>query len=209
VPSWPAWASLAVTTLAKAAAPPAPINISRRRRVVSSEDREDSAETCAPIARTTFHPYDDRPTTDRRARWLNESQAVCGVKGVRGKGSDLTSPHRSPTVGIDVPFRRVSQPEASEEVSALSIRGIAEAVAERPTCGDRQDRRSVAAARVVELSPPDDPEALSDEVFGAVVDLVRPGRRPSGHGSAWEVLSDHRDFFIERLDPTLTGTLRP
>jgi hypothetical protein len=55
-------------------------------------------------------------------------------------------------------------------------------------------RRHVAAARIAGLSPEDGPDALTDEVLGAVVDLVRPGRRPGGHGDTWDILSAHRDF---------------
>jgi transposase len=68
-------------------------------------------------------------------------------------------------------------------------------------------RRYVVAARAVGLSPPDGPEALTDEVLGAVVELVRPGRRPGGHGRAWEILSAHRAFLAEKLDPDLDLTL--
>ena len=68
-------------------------------------------------------------------------------------------------------------------------------------------RRYVAAARVVGLSPEDGPDALTDEVLGAVVELVRPGRRPGGHGHAWEILSAHRDFLEQQLDPDLDLTL--
>jgi hypothetical protein len=42
---------------------------------------------------------------------------------------------------------------------------------------------------------------LTDEVLGAVVELVRPGRHPGGHGRAWEILSLHRAFLVEKLDP--------
>jgi hypothetical protein len=102
------------------------------------------------------------------------------------------------------------------EVSVVSIREVlrlwltghgVRAIARIGQVDRKTVRRYVAAARVVGLSPPDGPEALSDEVLGAVVELVRPGRRPGGHGRAWEILSAHRAFLEDKLDPDLDLTL--
>jgi hypothetical protein len=99
------------------------------------------------------------------------------------------------------------------EVSAVSIKevlrlwlsghGVRE-IARIAQVDRKTVRRYVAAARAVELSPPDGSEALSDEVLGAVVELVRPGRNPGGHGRAWEILSAHRAF----LEGNSTSTWR-
>jgi transposase len=102
------------------------------------------------------------------------------------------------------------------EVSVVSIREVlrlwltghgVRAIARIGQVDRKTVRRYVAAARAVGLSPPDGPEALSDEVLGAVVELVRPGRRPGGHGRAWEILSAHRAFLEDKLDPDLDLTL--
>lgn len=68
-------------------------------------------------------------------------------------------------------------------------------------------RRYVAVAHAVGLSPSEGPEALTDEALGAVVELVRPGRRPGGHGRAWEILSAHRALLEDKLDPDVDLTL--
>jgi transposase len=105
---------------------------------------------------------------------------------------------------------------AFREVSVVSIKEVlrlwltGHGVREIARLGqvDRKTvRRYVAAARAVGLSPEDGPEALTDEALGAAVGLVRPGRRPGGHGRAWEILSAHRDFLEQKLDPDLDLTL--
>ena len=102
------------------------------------------------------------------------------------------------------------------EVSVVSIREVlrlwltghgVRAIARIGQVDRKTVRRYVAAARAVGLSPIDGPEALTDEVLGAVVELVRPGRRPGGHGRAWEILSSHRALLKEKLDPDLDLTL--
>jgi hypothetical protein len=102
------------------------------------------------------------------------------------------------------------------EVSVVSIREVlrlwltghgVRAIARIGQVDRKTVRRYVAAARAVGLSPNDGPGALTDEALGAVVGLVRPGRRPGGHGRAWEILSAHRAFLEDKLDPDLDLTL--
>jgi transposase len=102
------------------------------------------------------------------------------------------------------------------EVSVVSIREVlrlwlmdhgVRPIARIAQVDPKTVRRYVAAARIAGLSPKDGPDALTDEVLGAVVELVRPGRRPGGHGRAWDILSAHRNFLNEKLDPDLDLTL--
>jgi hypothetical protein len=94
------------------------------------------------------------------------------------------------------------------EVSVVSIREVlrlwlmnhgVRAIARIAGIDRKTVRRYVAAARIAGLSPKDGPDALTDEVIG-VVDLVRPGRRPRGHGHAWDILAAHRGFLEQKLD---------
>ncbi|MFI7068643.1 IS21 family transposase [Kribbella sp. NPDC050124] len=65
-------------------------------------------------------------------------------------------------------------------------------VAERAGVDRKTARRYVQAAEAEGLSREAGVEALTDELIGAVVAVVRPAR-PNGHGASWQVLLEHED----------------
>ena len=71
-------------------------------------------------------------------------------------------------------------------------------------------RRYVQAAEAAGVARNSDLGRLSDEVIGAVVAAVRPAR-PAGHGSAWQLLQEHREQISAWVEQGLTvvkiGTL--
>lgn len=71
-------------------------------------------------------------------------------------------------------------------------------------------RRYVQAAEAAGVARNGGVGQLSDEVIGAVVAAVRPAR-PAGHGSAWQLLQEHREQITTWVEQGLTvvkiGTL--
>jgi len=71
-------------------------------------------------------------------------------------------------------------------------------------------RRYVQAAQAAGVARGGDLDQLSDEVIGVVVAAVRPDR-PAGHGSAWQLLQEHREQVTAWVEQGLTvvkiGTL--
>ncbi|MGH3745416.1 MAG: IS21 family transposase [Mycobacteriales bacterium] len=65
-------------------------------------------------------------------------------------------------------------------------------VAERAGVDRKTARRYVVAAEAAGLVREDGPEAVTDELIGAVVEAVRPVR-PNGHGAAWSSLAQHEE----------------
>jgi transposase len=64
--------------------------------------------------------------------------------------------------------------------------------------------RYVDAAQEAGLQRGDSEDKLTDELVGAVIEAVRPGRPPGDHGSSWELLREHKDFIKARVDKKLT-----
>jgi len=78
------------------------------------------------------------------------------------------------------------------EVLRLWVRGHGLREIARLAVVDRKTvRRYVEAARTAGLLPGHGEGAITDELIGQVVELVRP-TRPSGHGAAWDELVPHR-----------------
>jgi transposase len=103
-------------------------------------------------------------------------------------------------------FREVSV-VGIKEILRLWLRGHGQRTIARSAQLDRKTvRRYVAAAEAAGLSRSDGEEALTDDLLGAVVEAVRPGRPPGDHGRAWEVLSIHRAFLEAKLEDDLQLT---
>ena len=84
-------------------------------------------------------------------------------------------------------FREVSVVEVREVLRAwLEGHGLRKA-AERAGVDRKTARRYVEAAEAEGLTREAGVEAVTDELAGAVVGLVRPVR-PNGHGAAWQLL---------------------
>jgi hypothetical protein len=86
-----------------------------------------------------------------------------------------------------VGFREVSVVEVREVLRGWLEGAGLRKVAERAGVDRKTARRYVAAAEAEGLSREAGVEALSDELIGAVVAVVRPAR-PNGHGASWEML---------------------
>jgi len=91
-----------------------------------------------------------------------------------------------------VGFREVSVVEVREVLRAWLEGAGLRKVAERAGVDRKTARRYVQAAEAEGLSREAGVEALSDELLGAVVAVVRPAR-PNGHGAAWEALLDREE----------------
>ncbi|WP_256128099.1 hypothetical protein [Arthrobacter sp. SDTb3-6] len=74
-------------------------------------------------------------------------------------------------------------------------------VGERAGVDRKTARRYVQAAEAAGLVRDAGPDAVTDELVGAVVAAVRPSR-PNGHGPAWEALAGHE----EQIRAWVTGT---
>ncbi|MEY8014937.1 hypothetical protein [Mycobacterium servetii] len=69
---------------------------------------------------------------------------------------------------------------------------------------DRKTARDYTNAAVLAgLVRDGDLEQLTDELIGAVIEAVRPGR-PDGHGQAWEVLRANHDQIVKWVEKGLT-----
>lgn len=89
-------------------------------------------------------------------------------------------------------FREVSVVEV-REVLRVWLEGLGlRRVAERAGVDRKTARRYVEAAQAAGLSRGAGPEAVTDELVGAVVEAVRPAR-PNGHGASWELLVTHEE----------------
>ncbi len=89
-------------------------------------------------------------------------------------------------------FREVGVVEVREVLRGWLEGAGLRKIAERAGVDRKTARRYVAAAQVEGLVREDGVEALSDELLGAVVAMVRPAR-PNGHGAAWELLLAHEE----------------
>lgn len=65
-------------------------------------------------------------------------------------------------------------------------------VAERAGVDRKTARRYVEAAGAAGLTREAGVEALTDELIGVVVEVVRPAR-PNGHGAAWQLLLEREE----------------
>lgn len=88
-------------------------------------------------------------------------------------------------------FREVFVVEVREVLRGWLDGGGLRTVAERAGVDRKTARRYVLAAQAAGLARDDGPEALTDDLLGAVIDQVRPVRR-NGHGAAWETLAARR-----------------
>jgi transposase len=103
-------------------------------------------------------------------------------------------------------FREVSV-VGIKEVLRLWLMGRGQrAIATAAQVDRKTVRRYIAAAQAAGLTQQDDPEAITDELLGSVAEAVRPGRRPGGHGTAWALLSTHRDYLKGKLEADLKLT---
>ena len=92
------------------------------------------------------------------------------------------------------------------EVLRLWVRGHGLREIARLAVVDRKTvRRYVEAARTAGLLPGHGEGAITDELIGQVVELVRPAR-PSGHGAAWDELVPHRSKIEGWLNQDLKVT---
>jgi hypothetical protein len=87
-----------------------------------------------------------------------------------------------------VAFREVGVVEVREVLRGWLEGAGLRTVAGRSGVDRKTARRYVDAAVEAGLSREDGPEALTDELIGAVIAAVRPAR-PDGHGASWEALS--------------------
>lgn len=79
------------------------------------------------------------------------------------------------------------------EVLRLFVRGESMRSIERLARVDRKTiRRYVGAAAVHGLSRESGEGEVTDELIGAVCEMVRP-KRPDGHGESWQALRAHHD----------------
>ena len=69
-------------------------------------------------------------------------------------------------------------------------------VAERAGVDRKTARRYVAAGQAEGLTREEGVEALTDDLVGAVVAVVRPAR-PNGHGAAWDLLLAREEQLTE------------
>lgn len=97
-------------------------------------------------------------------------------------------------------FREVSVVEIREVLRAWLEGSGLRRVAERAGVDRKTARRYVQAAETAGLDRSAGPDAVTDELVGAVVAAVRPVR-PNGHGLAWEALAAHE----EQITAWLTG----
>lgn len=89
-------------------------------------------------------------------------------------------------------FREVSVVEVREVLRAwLEGHGLRK-VGERAGVDRKTARRYVEAAQAAGLTRDADPDAVTDELVGLVVEAVRPVR-PNGHGASWETLLAHEE----------------
>lgn len=65
-------------------------------------------------------------------------------------------------------------------------------------------RRYVEAAQAAGLERDDSEDNLTDDLIGAVIEAVRPGRPPGDHGTSWELLREHKGFIEVRIKKKLT-----
>ncbi|UQX11735.1 hypothetical protein [Candidatus Mycobacterium methanotrophicum] len=69
---------------------------------------------------------------------------------------------------------------------------------------DRKTARDYTNAAVLAgLDRGGDLDQLTDELIGAVIEAVRPGR-PDGHGERWEVLRANHDQIVKWVEEDLT-----
>jgi hypothetical protein len=69
---------------------------------------------------------------------------------------------------------------------------------------DRKTARDYTnAAELAGLDRDGDLDQLTDELIGAVIEAVRPGR-PDGHGQTWEVLRANHDQIVKWVEKGLT-----
>ena len=102
-------------------------------------------------------------------------------------------------------YREVSVVEI-KEVLRLWVRGHGLRAIARLAVVDRKTvRRYVEAARAAGLLPEHGEGAITDELIGQVVEVVRPAR-PSGHGTAWDEIGRHRSAIEGWLSRDLTIT---
>ncbi len=88
-------------------------------------------------------------------------------------------------------FREVGVVEIREVLRGWLDGGGLRTIAARAGVDRKSARRYVEAAQAAGLVRTAGPEALCDELIGAVVERVRPAR-PNGHGAAWEALMARR-----------------
>jgi len=86
-----------------------------------------------------------------------------------------------------VGFREVSVVEVREVLRGWLEGAGLRTVAERAGVDRKPARRYVVAAEAEGLTRESGVEAVTDELIGAVLTVVRPAR-PHGHGAAWELL---------------------
>jgi len=86
-----------------------------------------------------------------------------------------------------VGFREVSVVEVREVLRGWLEGAGLRTVAERAGVDRKTARRYVVAAEAEGLTRESGVEAVTDELIGAVLTVVRPAR-PHGHGAAWELL---------------------
>jgi transposase len=100
-------------------------------------------------------------------------------------------------------YREVSVVEVREVLRGwLSGAGL-RVVAAQAGVDRKTARRYVAAAQAAGLTREDRFEQVTDEIVGAVVASVRPAR-PSGHGSAWQQLTEYQQLITEWVEQDLT-----
>lgn len=101
-------------------------------------------------------------------------------------------------------FREVSV-VGVKEILRLWLLGHGQREVARLAQSDRKTVcRYVDAAQAAGLKCGDSEDKITDELIGAVVEAVRPGRPPGDHGSSWETLREHKDFIKSRVDKKLT-----
>ena len=88
-------------------------------------------------------------------------------------------------------FREVDVVEIREVLRGWLDGGGLRTIAERAGVDRKTARRYVEAAQAAGLVRAAGPNAVSDELIGAVVERVRPVR-PNGHGAAWDALLSRR-----------------
>lgn len=100
-------------------------------------------------------------------------------------------------------FREVGVVEVREVLRGWLGGAGLRTVAERAGVDRKTARRYVQAAESVGLSRAAGVDALTDELIGAVVELVRPVR-PNGRGAAWALLQARRQDITEWVGKDLT-----
>ncbi|MFP5335715.1 MAG: IS21 family transposase [Actinomycetes bacterium] len=89
-------------------------------------------------------------------------------------------------------FREVGVVEVREVLRGWLEGAGLRTVAERAGVDRKTARRYVQAAEAAGLTREAGAEALTDELIGAVVEVVRPAR-PNGHGASWERLLEREE----------------